>query len=88
MAIPFGPSPNAPSVSDASITAPNLQYNMASTPSTTANLYTPKQENKENVPKWELNFVGFLAHGGYFFAYEEFWKFFVFRRRKIVVQMA
>ena len=54
---------------------------MASTPFTTANLYTPKQENKENVPKWELNFVGFLTHGGYFFAYEGFWKFFVFRRR-------
>ena len=61
---------------------------MASTPFTTANLYTPKQENKENVPKWELNFVGFLIHGGYFFAYVEFWKFFVFRRRKMVVQMA
>ena len=43
---------------------------MASTPFTTANLYTQKQENKENVPKWELNFVGFLTQGGYFFAYE------------------
>ena len=26
--------------------------------------------------------MGFLKHGGYFFAYEGFWEFFVFRRRK------
>lgn len=35
-----------------------------------------------------VKFCGLFDTWRLFFAYEEFWKFFVFRRRKMVVQMA